>query len=305
MGFFDDAQEMLDKGVSMAKGAVSGVAVEQQGFVKGFVRLCRDGWDQGWHELNGGNATYWLTPENVSSCRSYFYDTPSSWVSLGLAAPGMRRSYFLVTRAGGSMRNVALDPDTALGIVELNAEGDAWRIVWGFKNGGLPTSELASHVLAHEARAAATGGASRVLYHAHPINIVALSSVLPLDARTITRALWKTMAEGIIAFPEGIGVVPWMVPGGPDIARATADLMGTYGACLWAQHGLFSSGVDFDAAFGLVHAVEKAADIYVRARLLNGGDATVAHAIPDEGLRAIAKTYNLAANEAFLDAEKI
>lgn len=301
MGFFDDAQEMLDKGVSMAKGAVSGVAVEQQGFVKGFVRLCRDGWDQGWHERNGGNATYRLAPENLSSCRSYFYDTPSSWVPLGLTAPGMRRAYFLVTRAGGSMRNVALDPDAALGIVELDADGGAWRIVWGFKNGGMPTSELASHVLIHEARAAATEGACRVLYHAHPANVVALSAVMPLEARTVTRALWKTMTESIIAFPEGLGVVPWMVPGGPDIARATADLMGAYAACLWAQHGLFCSGIDFDAAFGLMHTVEKAADVYVRARLLNGGNATLPHAIPDVGLRAIAETYKLAVNEAFLD----
>ena len=43
MGFFDNAQEVIDRGVSVAKGAVSGVAVEQQGFVKGFVRLCNDG----------------------------------------------------------------------------------------------------------------------------------------------------------------------------------------------------------------------------------------------------------------------
>lgn len=68
MGFFDSAQEVLDKGVSAAKGAVSGVAVEQQAFMKGFVRLCNDGWNQGWHERNGGNLTYRMTPEEVSSC---------------------------------------------------------------------------------------------------------------------------------------------------------------------------------------------------------------------------------------------
>ena len=73
MGFFDNAQEVIDRGVSVAKGAVSGVAVEQQGFVKGFVRLCNDGWEQGWHERNGGNATHRLTPEDGASCRSVFY----------------------------------------------------------------------------------------------------------------------------------------------------------------------------------------------------------------------------------------
>ena len=26
--------------------------------VKGFIRMCNDGWLQGWHERNGGNLTY-------------------------------------------------------------------------------------------------------------------------------------------------------------------------------------------------------------------------------------------------------
>lgn len=26
--------------------------------VKGYIRMCNDGWLQGWHERNGGNLTY-------------------------------------------------------------------------------------------------------------------------------------------------------------------------------------------------------------------------------------------------------
>ena len=26
--------------------------------IKGFMRMCNDGWLQGWHERNGGNLTY-------------------------------------------------------------------------------------------------------------------------------------------------------------------------------------------------------------------------------------------------------
>ena len=29
--------------------------------VKGFIRMCNDGWLQGWHERNGGNLTYRMT----------------------------------------------------------------------------------------------------------------------------------------------------------------------------------------------------------------------------------------------------
>ena len=300
MGFFDSAQDMIDKGVSAAKGVVSGVAVEQQPFMKGFARLCADGWDQGWHERNGGNLTYRMTEGEVADCRPFFCENPSNWIPLGVQADNLRGAFFAATGAGCYLRNVALDIARNVGIVEINASGDACRVVWGLKDGGRPTSEFPSHFMIHSVRLDATGGASRILYHAHPTNVVALTSVMPLDARAITRALWKVMTECIIAFPKGVGVVPWMVPGGSEIAMATAKLMGTYDAVIWAQHGLFCSGADFDSAFGLMHTIEKAADIYVRARLLNGG-GDFANTISDDGLRAIARDLRLDVNETFLD----
>ena len=300
MGFFDSAQDVIDKGVSAAKGVVSGVAVEQQPFMKGFARLCADGWEQGWHERNGGNLTYRMTDGEVADCRPFFYENPCNWIPLGVQADNLRGAYFAVTGAGRYMRNVPLDIAKNVGIVEINAEGNACRIVWGLKDGGMPSSEFPSHFMIHSVRVDVTGGSSRVLYHAHPVSVVALTSVMPLDARTITRALWKAMTECIIAFPQGVGVLPWMVPGGAEIAMATSELMKTYDAVIWAQHGLFCSGSDFDSAFGLMHTIEKASDIYVRARLLNGG-GEFANTISDEGLRAIARNLGLGINEDFLD----
>ena len=300
MGFFDSAQDVLDKGVSAAKGAVSGVAVEQQAFMKGFVRLCNDGWNQGWHERNGGNLTYRMTPEEVSSCRTFFYDAPSSWVALGVQADDLRGEFFAVTGSGTHLHNVALDPDRNAGIVEINSAGDAWRIVWGLKGGGVPTSEFPSHFLCHAVRKRVTNGANRVVYHAHPTAIGACTLVLPADARVVTRALWKSLTEGVIAFPAGVGVLPWMVPGSSELAQATSRQMGTYEAVVWAQHGLMCAGTDFDATFGLMQAVEKAADVYVRARSMGGGGEP-ANVISDEGIRATAAAYRLPVNEAFLD----
>ena len=301
MGFLDNAQDMFGKGVSAARGAVSGIAVEQLPFMRGFVRLCGDGWEQGWHERNGGNLTYRMTGADIEACRPYFSATPSEWASLGVRAENLGGAFLAVTGAGRYMRNVPLDPAHNVGIVEISDAGDAARIVWGLKDGGRPTSELPSHVLIHSARMEATAGECRVLYHAHPSNVVALTAVMPLDARTITRALWKIMTECILVFPKGIGVVPWMVPGGRDIALATSELMRTYDAAIWAQHGLFCSGPDFDSTFGLMHTIEKAAGIYVKARLLNGGSGDFPNTITDEGLRAIARELSLDINESFLD----
>ena len=34
-------------------------------FVQGFIRMADDGWQQGWHERNGGNLSYRMKPEEI------------------------------------------------------------------------------------------------------------------------------------------------------------------------------------------------------------------------------------------------
>ena len=38
-------------------------------FVQGFMRMADDGWNQGWHERNGGNLTYRIKKEEAESIR--------------------------------------------------------------------------------------------------------------------------------------------------------------------------------------------------------------------------------------------
>lgn len=41
-------------------------------FVKGFIRMANDGWEQGWHERNGGNLSYRVKSEEVESVKENF-----------------------------------------------------------------------------------------------------------------------------------------------------------------------------------------------------------------------------------------
>ena len=304
----NNASNLINDGINVLTGAVDtakrnlGItSVEKLPFMRGFVRMCDDGWLQGWHERNGGNLTYRMTEEDVAEAKPFFRPEPGEWVSMDVTAPNMADEYFTTTGTGRYFRNMVSGTRLNVGIVEINGEGNAWRIVWGFEDGARPTSEFPSHVLNHSVRAAATDGACRVMYHAHPNNVIAMTKLVELNARTVTRLLWQAMTECIVVFPMGVGVVPWMVPGGADIAKATSELMKTYDAAIWAFHGLFASGPDFDTTFGLMHTIEKAADIYMRARTANGGSDDFKNTITDEGLRAIARDFHLTVNEAFLD----
>ena len=275
----------------MAKNAIYNIDC-----IEGFMRMCNDGWLQGWHERNGGNLTYRMKAEDIEACRPYFKE-PGEWVNMGVQAENLAGEYFITTGSGKFFRNVEIRPCESFGIVEINEKGDSWRIVWGLE-GAKPTSEFPSHFMNHSVRKAATNGANRVIYHLHATNVIALTYVLPLTDRAFSRALWQSATECPVVFPEGVGVVPWMVPGGADIAMATSELMKTYQAAIWAQHGLFASGPDFDITFGLAHTIEKSAEIYWKV-LATG--QPILQTITDDALRAIAKDFGVQLNEAFLD----
>jgi rhamnulose-1-phosphate aldolase len=264
-------------------------------FVNDFIQLADDGFKQGWHEKNGGNLSYHMTKNDVEMVREHFCH--GEWHPIKTTVPGLAGEYFLVTGSGKYFQNVKRKPLDSICVIELDGSGENYRIVWGLVNGGLPTSELPTHLMNHEVKMAMPGVNKRVLYHAHPANIVALTFVLPLDDAVFTRELWEMMMECPLVFPEGLGVTEWMPAGGREIAEITCEKMKKYNAVLWAHHGLFAFGDDFDEAFGLFHTIEKSAEILVKVLSMR---ETKRQTVSAEGLKSLAKAYNLTLPEEFL-----
>lgn len=268
--------------------------------MQGFMRMAEDGWKQGWHERNGGNLTYRMKPEEVEQIREDL--TPeASWRDIGTKVPGLSGEYFIVTGSGKYFRNVPLFPEETCAIIELDERGEKYRICWGLTGGGAPTSELPSHLMNHEVKKKITDGRHRVIYHAHTTNIIALTFVLPLEDEVFTRELWEMATECPVVFPDGVGVVPWMVPGGRAIAVATSELMKKYDVAIWAHHGMFCSGEDFDLTFGLMHTVEKSAEILIKTLSVTG---VKRQTIQPEDFRMLAKDFHVALPERFLYEKK-
>lgn len=265
--------------------------------VKGFISMANEGWLQGWHERNGGNLSYRLTDEEVNEISKSFSDN-GEWREIGTSVPKLAGEYFIVTGSGKFFRNVILNPEDSICIIKLDDTGEKYKILWGLVNGGRPTSELPAHLMNHEAKFIATGGRHRVIYHAHPANIIALTFILPLEDKVFTRELWEMATECPVVFPDGIGVVPWMVPGGRDIAVETSELMAKYDAAVWAHHGLFCSGESFDITFGLMHTIEKAAEILIKVMSVTGGAKR--QTIEPAQFRALAEDFKVTLSEEFL-----
>lgn len=270
--------------------------VNESKCVQGFIRMCTDGWDLGWHERNGGNLSYRMKAEEVAEIESNFTDK-NEWQDIGTSVPNLAGEHFIVTGSGKFMRNVQLDPEANISIIEIDSSGEKFRILWGMRDGGRPTSELPTHLMNHEVKKLATNGKYRVIYHAHCTNTIALTFVLPLKDEVFTRELWECATECPVVFPQGIGVVPWMVPGGRAIAVETSKLMKEYDVAIWAHHGMFCAGEDFDLTFGLMHTVEKSAEILVK--VLSMAPKKMQTIQPQE-FRDLAKDFKVSLPEKFL-----
>jgi rhamnulose-1-phosphate aldolase len=262
-------------------------------FMKELIRICGLMFRLGWNERNGGNISVIIDEEKAAK----FLDTGLSLRNFDLSVDvaELEGRIFAVTRTGSYFRNVKNNPEYNLGLIRINRGGKSASLLWGFSDGGAPTSELSSHLRSHIARLRRDRG-HRVVTHCHAVNTLAMTFVHGLDDRSFTRTLWKMMTECIIVFPEGVGVLPWMICGNDEIGRATAEKMETYRICIWAQHGIFAAGNSLDEALGLIEAVEKAAHIYIK--VMNGN---ILRSITDAELKTLAEAFGVDYRKDFLD----
>lgn len=265
-------------------------------FVKYFIDTCHQSWLKGWNERNGGNMSYRMKPEEVAECEKFYsYDAPEK--PIGLCVPSLAGECFMVTGSGKYYKNILREPENNICIVKLDEKGENYRIVWGLNEGGVPTSELPTHLLNHAIKKELTNDEYRVIMHAHPANIVALTFILPLDDKTFTREIWEMITECPIVFPAGIGVLPWMVCGSADIAYATGEKIKKYDAVIWAHHGIFCAGPDFDTAFGLMDTIEKSAEMLVKVMSCGGKK----RCITLEQILALSEPYNVNIDKTMLE----
>lgn len=243
----------------------------------------------GWDERNSGNISILLEDNAADSL------TPSRVFALGFEAAALAGRVMLVTGTGKYFKNMVHDPENGMGVIRISADGKSAQLLWGLSDGTGCTSELATHLLAHETRLKCDPQ-SRVVMHSHPPFIVAMSHMIEADDRKFTRALWEMCTESILVFPEGVGALPWMPCGTEAIGRATAEKLLHFRLVIWALHGIYGTGRTMDETFGLIETVEKAAQVYMLT-----ADRQRVNFIGDDGLRKLAESFHLDYRREFLE----
>ena len=268
-------------------------------FVREMCETTANMYRLGWDERNGGNISYLLKQEEVAE----YLDLskverviPLMGVNeVDFDASPLEGKIFIVTGTGKYFKNVEKDPETNLGIVRIGKGGKNVELLWGYKDGGRPTSEFPAHMMSHIARLS-VDPENRVVMHSHPTNTLAMNYVHELDEKKFTHSLWEMCTECIFVFPEGCGVLPWMLCGTAETGKATAENMKSFRLVVWAMHGIYGAGKTLDETFGLIETVEKAAQIYMLTAHLPR-----INTIKDEDMVKLVDLFGIDYRKDFLD----
>ena len=262
-------------------------------YVKEMIETTTNLYRLGWDERNGGNITHLLEEEEVSP----YLDVTQVIRQLPMIfdASALTGRYFLVTGSGKYFKNVEKAPADNLGIVRIGADGKTLELLWGLSDGGVPTSELPSHFMSHIARLQ-VDPENRVIMHNHASHLLAMTFTHDLDERAFTRTLWQMCTECLVVFPEGVSVLPWLVPGTNQIGEATAQKMNETRLVMWPYHGVYGAGKTMDEVFGLIETAEKAAQVYTYVQSQGG----VKQTISDENLKDLAAAFGVQPRRGYL-----
>jgi rhamnulose-1-phosphate aldolase len=260
-------------------------------FMISFANVVDQMYRLGWDERNAGNVSYILSNEEVDSYKKQFETNRIH--KLQLSVDGMVGKYLLITGTGKYFRNVKDDVKANACIIKILDE-TTYEILWGLKDGETPTSELSTHLMAHQTRLS-VDPTHKVIIHTHATHINLMSAVEELNEKEISKKIWKLNTENIIILPEGMGIIPWEIPGNKEIGIHTSEKLKTYRIVMWPLHGVVASGSTLDDTFGLIETIEKAAHMYITMKNLKQ-----VNEINDKDLLELSKAFNVTPNQEFI-----
>ena len=249
---------------------------------------------RGWAERNAGNISCVIP---YAEAEKYFdLNNVIKKFEMGLNVSELAGKMFVITATGTYFRKLHENPLVGLGVVRISKDGNRLELLWGFEGGNAPSSEMGIHFMGHIARLKVDPD-HRVIVHTHATNLIVMSSMGELDEKALTLALWRTHSECLVVFPDGVGLLPWMVPGTKDISTATAEKLRDFRLVVWPLHGIVAAGSSIDEAIGLIETVEKNAEIYIKSAGLSKSPQVVT----DKQLMEIAAHFNVTPRKGIIE----
>ena len=231
--------------------------IQQTAEVAGYL------WEKGWAERNGGNITVNIT-DSIDG-KTKVLPAIAGPFEIGSTLPHLKGCFFYCKGTQKRMRDLSRDPMSNGSIIRICDDCAHYEII--AEQPVKPTSELPSHLAVHN-YLLGKGSPYRASLHTHPIELVALThSKKWMEKDVATKMLWSMIPETKAFCPRGLGMVPYLMPSGNELAEATIRAIDEdYDVVMWEKHGVFAVDTDIMSAFDQVDVLNKAAQIYIASR---------------------------------------
>ncbi len=213
-------------------------------------------------------------------------------LDLPQAVPELAGKTFIVTGSGRRLREIIDDPAANLGCLVIDEGGTTGRLYTSPRRlFARLTSEFNSHLAVHYDQVVRSGTNYHAVVHAQPRHLTYLSHIPRYQYEPyLNRHLLRWQPELIVNLPEGIGLVPFLVPGSSELMAATLESLRQQRIVIWGKHGVMArSDISAKRAADRIEYAETAA----RYEYMNLVNHEQGEGLSVEEIRAIAKLWNI------------
>ena len=216
-------------------------------------------------------------------------------IELPQPVPELAGATFLVTGSGRRLREVIDNPTASIACIFVNEGGKTGTLYTSpHKRFERVTSEFNSHLAVHYDQMLKSGTNFHAVIHAQPMHLTYLSHVPRYqDEQYLNQHLLRWQPETIINLPEGIGFIPFRMPGSSELMKGNIEKLRTHRIVIWAKHGVMArSDISVKRAADRIEYAETAA----KYEYLNLSANEVGEGLSADEVRAICKTFNIQQN---------
>jgi rhamnulose-1-phosphate aldolase len=213
-------------------------------------------------------------------------------IDLPQPVPELAGATFIVSGSGRRLREIIQEPAAHLACIQVNEDGKTGKFYTSHQRRfERVTSEFNSHLAVHYDQMCATDTNFHAVIHAQPLHLTYLSHIPRYqDTHYLNTHLLRWQPETIINLPEGIGLIPFRVPGSFELMADNVEILRKHRIVLWAKHGVMArSDVSIKRAADRVEYAEAAA----KYEYLNLSAGEIAEGLSAEEIREICKAFNV------------
>ena len=216
-------------------------------------------------------------------------------IELSLPVPKLAGATLIVTGSGRRLREIMDAPTANLACIIVEEGGGTGKMFTSpdcrFNR---VTSEFNVHLAVHHDQMPLREIRFHTVLHAQPVHLTYLSHIPRYqDEHYLNTHLLRWQPETILNMPEGIGALPFILPGSPEQMSATVHSMQAHRIIVWARHGVMTRSGD-----SIFHALDliEYAEVAARYEYFNLAAGEPSDGLSPEHIRAISESWNMQQN---------